>query len=162
MDDYKIAEFNLSFENFNNFKRLVQHPNDCVINAMELIGLIDSENADIMRIITPPGGLFLTQILGIFDYKTETKFDWTFAGTKNGQEFIDGVKTIGNNMMIFCGATLKDFQHVFLIAKDNEGTIAVVDPQYANTVVPFKDYFLEVLKSASMFYFLQFKPKNFQ
>ena len=51
------------------FIRLYPDPNDCVINAMQVLGVVDVKQAGIMRTISPccPGGLVPNQITQILE-----------------------------------------------------------------------------------------------
>ena len=44
-------------ENINKFGRAIKKPKDCVINALEIIGIINTTDADIMRIVVGDNGI---------------------------------------------------------------------------------------------------------
>jgi hypothetical protein len=46
----KLSIFKISDENINSFQRFINAPMDCVINALQLIGLLDSLTSNIFRI----------------------------------------------------------------------------------------------------------------
>ena len=74
---YEVAQFVLTDDAVGKFRRWVKKPRDCVINAMELLGILDSQNADIARILMGDIGAQIKQIEGIFSI-VEPTFNWNF------------------------------------------------------------------------------------
>ena len=126
---YNIAQFYISNENLLNFKRYVKKPYDCVINALEIIGILNGTNADLMRIAVGDTGLDIYQIENIFSY-IEPSFHWRFVRYSNIKTLVEFCfQTLKPSMVIFCGYLKGDFRHVFLIGKTNQMEIKYIDPQ---------------------------------
>jgi len=130
---YNIAQFFISNENITNFKRDVKKPRDCVINALELIGILQSSYADIMRIAVGDYGLDTSQIEQIF-YYVQSNFRWKFVRYTNIDTLVQFcLQTLQPSHVIFCGYSMivngTIFKHVFLIGKTNQLEIKYMDPQ---------------------------------
>lgn len=126
---YDIAQFYISDKNLTNFKRYVIKPRDCVINALEIIGILNDTNADLMRIAVGDKGLDAFQIENIFSY-VEPSFRWKFvrySNIKTLEEFC--FQVLRPSCVVFCGYSKKNLKHVFLIGKTNQKEIKYIDPQ---------------------------------
>lgn len=132
---FEIASFFITNDNLTSFKRLVAKPNDCVINALQLLNILDEKAAHLMRIAVGDIGLTEEQIQETFSYIYPT-FEWRFIRYTN-------IKTLENycfselqpSHVIFCGYRMYNprkknyLRHVFLIGKDQNNTIVYIDPQ---------------------------------
>ena len=132
-----VSNFPITSDNISSFKRIAHSSSmDCVISALQIIGIFDYFTANIFR-ITKIGkmiGLDLEEIELIFTLRTNKRF--TFLSTSNVNEFIHYVNVYlqpGN--VIFCGVEYETAQvftpttkHVFLIGKDLNNRIIKIDP----------------------------------
>lgn len=123
-----IAQFNMEFFDINNFGRNRPRPRDCVINAMEMLGLFDKFSADLMRIMVGETGLQeyqLTECFNLMYQDLGVKFHLhNFSNPKSLGDFI--TNSLNLNHVIFCGY---DSKHVFLIGKGLDGNLYLIDPQ---------------------------------
>jgi hypothetical protein len=152
---FQIAPFFITNANLMSFKRLVAKPNDCVINALQLLNILDEKAAHLMRIAVGDIGLTEDQIQETFSY-IYPSFEWRFIRYTN-------IKTLENycfselqpSHVIFCGYKKNYFRHVFLIGKDQNNTVVYIDPQI-NTFCDLKraDCF-HFIRDASEYYILQ-------
>lgn len=133
-----ISNFNITDEQITSFRRIVSETfasnMDCVLSAMQIIGLLDVDTSNIIRItkIGSESGISQNEIELIFSLKTNKKFE--FKGTDNSNEFIQYVNEhLKPGCVIFCGTTDRDVckckHHVFLIGKDTTGKMIKIDPQ---------------------------------
>uniref|UniRef100_A0A6C0JWP0 Peptidase C39-like domain-containing protein n=1 Tax=viral metagenome TaxID=1070528 RepID=A0A6C0JWP0_9ZZZZ len=103
---------------------------DCVINALQLMNVLDETAANIMRISTlGMFGFTKEQIEVIFMYKAGHNF--SFVPTMNYQEWSTRITTLlppGN--VVFAGyETQTGSKHVFLIGRFANGRLVYIDPQ---------------------------------
>lgn len=129
-----VGIFSVSQATLDQFKRIVKSPMDCVVSAMQIIGILDNDTANIVR-LTAVGhlGITLEQIENIFSLKFNKKF--VFKSTKNINEFVTYINTnLPKNFMMFCGIKYAEScdKHVFLIARDNNDRVVKIDPQASN------------------------------
>lgn len=130
---FEIAQFYISNDNLIRFKREVKKPRDCVINALEIIGILNDVNADLMRIAVGDTGLGTNQIESIFCY-VERRFHWRFIRYTNIKTLEDFcLHNLKPSHVIFCGYSKEVnggiFKHVFLIGKTNQLEVLYIDPQ---------------------------------
>jgi len=120
-----LALFPVTDVNINNFKRHFLSPKDCVINALQIIGIIEEIPANLMRISSIGyTGFTKEQIEIMFIYLTGRNHD--FVETTNREAWTDVITRLlppGN--VVFAGYE----GHVFLIGKDLENKIMYIDPQ---------------------------------
>jgi len=82
-----LAQFGIQDNFITEFKRVVPKPSDCFINALQLAGLIDSLNANIMRVSSAGSTGFTKEAIEkIFILIKNYNFD--FKSTKNFGVFI--------------------------------------------------------------------------
>jgi hypothetical protein len=134
-------------ENLVNFQRLIASPRDCVINALQIIGFLDSNAANLMR-ITSLGrveGFTSDEIERIFILYTKHNHD--FIGTIDGTEF---ERTIQEQVPVghacFIGLRNERASHVALIARRANGDLMLIDPQleiYLNVLDPTIGHYFE-------------------
>lgn len=126
---FSVSEFKISDENLMKFFKLVDKPNDCVINALQIIGILDRLNADLMRIAVGDIGLNDVQIRDIFRVVVPSK-QWRFFRYTNVSDlavFTSHFMKPGH--VIFCGYEGPSINHVFLIGKTMSGNALYIDPQ---------------------------------
>lgn len=122
---YSIAQFDMTDSQISKFKILVKKPKDCVINALQLIDMIDQKTADICRLLVGDIGITKDQIENVLGYM-EPVYKWNFYGYSR----IESLADISNNVLQINKAMFCGFEgHVFLIAKDKNGNILHIDPQ---------------------------------
>lgn len=118
---FKIATFSFSEKNLNEFLRFKPHGDDCVINAMELIKIINPKAAGIMRIIIEPEkGIDIPVIQNIFSFVYPGHI-WQFKEYNKVDDFINRILTdFPINSVIFCGIRYNDDKrHAYLIGRDS-------------------------------------------
>lgn len=121
-----VSQFPITDTNILEFKRLIKSPMDCVINALQLFGLLDVVTANLLRI---PAEL---QKTGFSKEEIEMIFilfmgnNFSFKPTKNFQEFSTYIETyLHPGYAVFAGYT----GHVFILARRLDGVIMLIDPQ---------------------------------
>jgi hypothetical protein len=119
-----MSQFEMTDNNITSFKRFIKSPMDCFINALQLMGLIDTMQSNMLRISAGNVGFSKEQIEKIFILQKGNNF--TFKPTKN---YIEFAETIKNNLKpghaVFAGYT----GHVFILARFIDGRIMFIDPQ---------------------------------
>tara|TARA_Y100000592_G_C5465742_1_gene316589 strand:- start:202 stop:846 length:645 start_codon:yes stop_codon:yes gene_type:complete len=125
----KIHQFGFSDININVFKRGLKKPKDCVINAMQMLGIIEETPADLMRVLVGENfGITKEQLQSCFEilYRKEN-LSWRFETYTNITTLSNFVKDkLSPSRAILCGY---DNKHVFLIAKSENGEMFMIDPQ---------------------------------
>jgi len=114
-----------------NFRRLFRSPMDCVISALQYIGVLDSDAGNIMRITTVGSvGITQEQIEMIFAIKYRCNFN--FKGFTDFNEFARIIVTLPIGNILFAGyKTLTNVKHVFIFV-NLDGRIFYMDPQTIN------------------------------
>jgi hypothetical protein len=131
----QVSNFPISDQNILDFRRISSRKHtDCVISALQIIGILDFFSANILRItkIASGAGIDENEIELIFSLRTNKRF--LFIPTSNITEFSQYIKThILPSNIAFCGVTRSNgIKHVFLIGKDSNGNIIKIDPQAPN------------------------------
>jgi len=123
----KRREFNTQFKIVKAiFRRGNAHPKDCLFNALEILGMIDSKQAAEYRKYY--GFMTIKEIQGFFNryYHSDV---FKFKQYKSLKSFETEINNIKPGYSMFVGHTYKNNEgHVFLIGKDNAGLI-IIDPQ---------------------------------
>jgi len=124
-----MAAFSMSDSQLDGFKRHVAHSSDCVINAMQLLGLIDERTGDLMRITAMPlSGFHQQQIEKLMERTTGYKYD--FRSSSSYREFLTAVTQLEADRAIFCGIKRSNgTSHAFIIGRGRNGTLYFIDPQ---------------------------------
>lgn len=119
-----LALFPIIDENILSFKRYLNSPMDCFINALQLFGMLDILCANILRISSAGRvtGFTKEEIEGILILLTGYNFDFT---SDNYVNFENELSTIPLNYGVLAG---KD-NHVFIIARNSSGQLILIDPQ---------------------------------
>jgi len=120
-----LSQFQINDENIQSFRRYINSPMDCVINALQLMGLLDTVTSNLFRIsCVGTNGFEKDQIEKIFILYKGVNFE--FKSTTNFNEFLNLIETKllpGN--VVFAGYT----GHVFIIGRLLNGNIMYIDPQ---------------------------------
>jgi hypothetical protein len=118
-----IAQFRIFDEYLADFKRLVDKPMDCVINAMQLIGMFDFKTAELLRIKVGTVGFQKSEIEKIFTLYLPHIFKFeSYNYDKWANEIKENLKPSNVMFVGYAG-------HVFLIGKKVNGEIIMIDPQ---------------------------------
>ena len=152
---FTIAQFYISDDNLLKFRRLVKKPRDCVINALELMGILDATPADLMRIVVWDTGVGAPQIEQIFSY-VQPSAKWRFFRytdiTTLEQFAYQGLQP---SHVIFCGYHKNGFKHVFIVGKNHQGQILYIDPQ-VDAFCPLENsQCFHYIRDAQEYYILQ-------
>lgn len=118
-----LSQFVISDINIMNFKRCLHSPRDCVINALQIFGILDVISANIMRISIGNSNIEKAQIEQIFVLTFGNNFE--FKSTIYFDEFILNVYNLlklGNG--VFAGYN----GHVFILARLTTGDVIIIDP----------------------------------
>jgi len=124
-----MAAFPMSDSQLDGFKRHVAHSSDCVINAMQLLGLIDERTGDLMRITAMPlSGFHQQQIEKLMERTTGYKYD--YRSSSSYQDFYAAATQLEAGRAIFCGIKRSNgTSHAFIIGRGLNGTLYFIDPQ---------------------------------
>ena len=149
-----LSQFKISDENIMNFRRHIQSPMDCVINALQLMGILDTLSGNILRIsCVGSTGFEKYQIEKIFILYTGVNFE--FKSTKDFDEFAKMIETLllpGN--VVFAGYT----GHVFIIGRYLNGQLVYIDPQL-NTICDILNC-QDMIKNGGNEYFVLFNSEE--
>ena len=144
-----------------HYSRINPDPNDCVINAMQLLGLLSNIESGLLRLELKcwsenNGGLPQHIVLSMF--KTiYPKYKFDFKSTTDPQEFDYYLTKLPDNQISFCGISRIDGSaHVFLVIKSN-GHIYIVDPQiyvypYGKQIYNLQDDFFNNVSKIHVLY----------
>lgn len=134
-DANNVSLFKMTDEQLFSFNRRFRTPNDCVINALQLIGMVDDFTGNLLRItMTGQIGSTSTQIELIFILKFKYNFHFTKIG--NIHTFSDYlIQYVPPGHVVFAGYS----GHVFLAGKDISGRPLYIDPQIVNTPICYLD-----------------------
>jgi len=118
-----LSQFVISDINIMNFKRYLHSPRDCVINALQIFGILDVISANVMRMFTVNTNIQKEQIEHIFVLTFGNNFE--FKSTSCFNEFTLNINNLlkpGNG--VFAGY----LGHVFILARLTNGDIIFIDP----------------------------------
>lgn len=118
-----LSQFVISDINIMNFKRYLHSPRDCVINALQIFGILDVISANVMRMFTVNTDIQKEEIEKIFVLTFGNNFE--FKSTLCFNEFTLNIYNLlkpGNG--VFAGY----LGHVFILARLTNGNIIVIDP----------------------------------
>lgn len=107
---------------------------DCVINAMEILKILDSTSAGIARIIIRDMGVITDRIPEIFDFIYGISHEWSFV--RPGEDFNFDVNSLSPgtayfSIVYFPNPSSRITSHAVVIVKDILGDVYVLDPQLA-------------------------------
>ena len=146
-----IRVFQITSDNIDNFRRSFARPMDCLINALQLLGLVDSVEALNLRIQYGNVGFQQQEIVNYFN--NYYNLFHCFSSYDNLQNILYVISQLPIGLGILCGVQFHSGEkHVFITAKDLNGNILVLDPQRQTSIVPLDDY----LNNSSLFYILKY------
>jgi hypothetical protein len=125
-----LASFSITDQSLASFQRVFAIPGDCVISALQIIGILDPIVSNIMRVAL---AYFPTwqpeQLETIFLYKYRRNFLFTQYDDYNTfSQTIQGILPFGS--VVFAGYEAQNGQkHVFLIGRQSDGEFVYIDPQ---------------------------------
>lgn len=119
-----LSQFKISDDDINKFQRLFSTPNDCVITAMQIIGMLDNLTGNLLRIaLAGNATLYKDQIEKIFILYTGKFFD--FTPTYDFDEFLNYLReNVDPGNVVFAGYS----GHAFLIGRTTDKTLVYIDP----------------------------------
>lgn len=152
---YLVSQFQISDENLLLFKRFVKKPMDCVINALEILFILEHNSADLMRIVVGDQGITIEQIENIFKYvNPQHRFRFfRYTNIETLSRFCQAELVPGH--VIFCGYNMQGFKHVFLIGKNFDGSVMYIDPQQDAFCDLSSEECYGYIKDAEEYYILQ-------
>jgi len=123
-----LSQFAISDQNITEFKRYVKKPMDCVINTLQIFGILDNISANIIRIsCVGENGFTTEQIEKIFILVLGNKFH--YKSITNYDDFVRIIEeTLSPGYGVFAGYA-DTYGHVFIIARRLDGVIMMIDPQ---------------------------------
>jgi hypothetical protein len=149
-----LSQFKISDDNIMNFRRHIKSPMDCVINALQLMGILDTTSSNVFRIsCVGTNGFTKEQIEKIFILYIGLNFE--FKSTKDFNEFATTIETKllpGN--VVFAGYS----GHVFLLGRYLDGRIVYIDPQLNIICDILKCQ--EIIKNGGKEYFILFNSEE--
>lgn len=150
------VQFPITNEKLNNFTRMKQKPKDCVINAFQILGLLDARSADIMRIAVGEEGLVESQIEETFDFVLKSRFKFVEDSDKEKLGLYVG-KFLQPDNVVFIGVKYTDeTRHVFLIGKYRDGRAVYIDPESPNSgcILNKEECYKSVFENVTSYYIL--------
>lgn len=127
----QISMFKITDENLLSFKRIIKAPMDCVINALQIIGILDYFTSNIFRISHVGNkGFTIEQLEKVFSLRYGHYF--TYKACKDFDAFTSTViNTLQPGCVMFCGEIDLDENegHAFLIGRFLDGRYVKIDPQ---------------------------------
>lgn len=127
--EYMLTQFRINDAQIQSFRRNVLSPKDCVINAMQIIGMLDIYTANLMRItLVGQHGIDQSQIEKIFIlyYGYTFKFD----PITSFQDVSNTISCLQVGHVAFAGyQDVNGAKHVFLIGRKTDGHFYYIDPQ---------------------------------
>ncbi len=142
--------FEFGPQNMTNFTGFNSHGNDCVPNALEILGAISADEASALRLLNRP--FFTPEVIREMDNKTPPHIKWDDRWIKI-ERFKELMKALPPNKAMFAmshptfsksGTNPNSLGHAFILAKDTGGKLAWVDPQnpkiYTEDDSEFKDF----------------------
>lgn len=123
-----LAIYHIDDSNIYNFFRGIDSPMDCFINALQIIGILNRDCSNYMRISSSGKTGFTTEEIE----KTFILFDaynYEFSKTYDINQFNYEIDKLSPNECILAGYATLSFSHVFIIARNQSGVLIVLDPQ---------------------------------
>lgn len=123
-----LSQFKITDEQLLSFNRAVPSPMDCFINALQILGVVNSITANIMRISSSGRiGFSKEEIETIFVMLTGYNHD--FKSTESFEEFSQWIgKLLLPGHVVFAGYE-GNTKHVYLIGRRIDGMLVYIDPQ---------------------------------
>jgi hypothetical protein len=152
-----LSQFKISDRNITEFKRYLKKPMDCVINALQIFGILDNISANIIRIsCVGENGFTTEQIEKIFMFVLGQKFH--YKSMTNYDDFVRNIEeTLSPGHGVFAGYA-DEYGHVFIIARRLDGVIMMIDPQL-NMICEINDCQNQIPQE-STYFLLHHSPKK--
>ena len=123
-----LSQFKITDDQLLNFKRAVPSPMDCFINALQILGVVNSITANIMRISSlGRNGFTREEIEKIFIMLSGYNHD--FKSTESSEEFSQWIGTLLLPGHIVFAGYEGNTKHVYLIGRRIDGILVYIDPQ---------------------------------
>lgn len=127
--EYTLTQLGINDAQIQSFRRNVLSPKDCVINALQLIGMLDIYTANLLRItLVGQLGIDQSQIEKIFIlyYGYSFKFD----PISSFQDVSNTISCLQVGHVAFAGyQDVNGAKHVYLIGRKTDGNFYYIDPQ---------------------------------
>lgn len=151
-----LSQFPISDSDIQNFRRVFTTPMDCVINAMQIVGMLDNLTGNLVRISSAgSSGFSKEQIEKIFILYNGKYFD--FKPTNSFDEFSNYLRQhLMPGHVVFAGYS----GHVFLIGRQLDGTILYIDPQLDAYCDVERPQCANYIKSANTWYLLHHSERQ--
>lgn len=157
-----LATYYIDDNNISNFYRGINSPMDCFINALQLIGVLNNSCSNYMRISSAGQSGFtkeqIEKIFILFD-----GFNYEFDRTPDSNQFNIQVNNINPNECILAGYSTPSFSHVFIIARNQNGVLIVLDPQqlFQGGIIEYSNYIQFMPQpSFGVYYHILFKSST--
>jgi hypothetical protein len=156
-----VVYFPITDKNLKNFTRRVINPRDCVINALQLLGLVDAYHSELMRILVGAEGVTIDKIERIFNFfgknSTYTFKEYYSQDPHDVSNVQNIIQQLPIGICLFVGMKTKSGnKHVFILGKYQNGSQVVIDPQEKDIFQDLNKY----LSQADYLYILKKSPKN--
>lgn len=126
-----IAKYRISPEtiyNIENVPRLNPSNVDCVVNAMEILGILSYLEAGLVRTRIGPSGIKPEFFIEKFQ-QVNPEYNYKFVQISIRELAPWVLYDMPALTMIFCGYLDQGVGHVYIIGKDYQGKIFLLDPQ---------------------------------
>lgn len=120
-------QYPMTNEIISQFKRLNPRPQDCVINAMEIIGIMGNREAGVARSLVGINGITMEQIINIFN-SVDMAYRHSFEIIYNLNKVMDEIRP-GNAIFVGLGWIGINSGHVVILVKGLDNVRYVLDPQ---------------------------------
>ena len=169
MEGFIMFQHQITEENLKTFRRHVKSPMDCVINALQIIGVLDNFSSNLIR-LTCVGQQGITQeqiqnIFTLYSVIQETPYEFLFMEARgfNQAKVFEDVIIAGlqPQNILFCGYEKNGFKHVFLLGRYLDGRIMYIDPQVGKNGTVCDIHQAECYKyisGAQKYYILHYNP----
>lgn len=155
--NWKVATFKITDDQFRKFTRYLPAPNDCVINLLEFLNLVDQRDAGIMRIFVGKKGVDPIDLLAIFDFLYSSN-QWRFQDYTSFDGMIAVVDQIQHGHVGFCGVKWKNGGgHVMMMGRTLDNRVWLIDPQMELICSVRDKCFMDYFDNVEVFYSLQYK-----
>lgn len=160
-----LTDINITNQDLESFNRQFKSPMDCVINALQIIRILDKKHANIMRITVGHLGITKEQIELIF--MLQTNRNHSFIGMKPNVFENQIQNNLGMNKIVFAGYGLTQpdgtiLRHVFLIGRDSNNLIAYIDPTSESNIYSIHTHIQEEKSELQKFIESNINNPNFE
>lgn len=127
---WTIAAIPITQEQIFQTSRLLAAPRDCVINAMQLLGIVPQDTAAVMRIMVGDTGLLPDQVTRIFEFVYRRPFILEYQPISNLPLLDQELEMLPFSHAAFVGIRYPTGSgHVFIVGKSDTGSLVYLDPQ---------------------------------